>query len=119
MLRLLLNWILSAIALLIVSRVVSGFHIDSFATALVAALVFGLLNATLGLLLKLVTLPLTIITLGLFLVIVNAFVLEFASDFVSGFHIRSFGAAFWGALVLGILQMLFRFLVPDVEAEQA
>ena len=115
MLRLILNWVLSAIALLIVSRVVSGFRIDSFATALVAALVFGLLNATVGLLLKLVTLPLTILTLGVFLVVVNAFMLEFASNFVRGFHIYSFAAAFWGALVLAILQMLFRFLVTEAE----
>src|SRR5580693_10246222 len=97
MLRLLANWFLSALALLIVSRVVPGFHVDTLGTALIAALVFGLLNATLGLLLKLVTLPLTILTLGLFLVVVNAVVLELASSFVGGFHIRSFGAAFWGA----------------------
>ena len=113
MIRLLANWLLSAIALLIVSRVVAGFQVDTLATALIAALVFGLLNATVGLLLKLVTLPLTILTLGLFLLIVNAFMLELASNFVPGFHILSFGAAFWGAAVLAILQMLYRFLLND------
>jgi putative membrane protein len=111
MFRLLANWLLSALALLIVSRLVSGFQIDSFGTALIAALVFGLLNATLGLLLKLVTLPLTILTVGIFLLVVNAIVLELASSFVPGFHIRNFGAAFWGALVLALIQMLFRFLL--------
>ncbi|WP_263359998.1 phage holin family protein [Acidicapsa ligni] len=115
MIRLLANWILSAVALLIVSRVVTGFHVDTLGTALIAALVFGLLNATVGLLLKLVTLPLTIITLGIFLLVVNAFVLELASNFVPGFHIRSFGAAFWGAAVLALLQMLFRFLIQETE----
>lgn len=113
MLRLLANWLLSAIALLIVSRLVSGFQVDTFGTALVAALIFGLLNATVGLLLKLVTLPLTILTLGIFLLVVNAIVLELASGFVRGFHIRSFGAAFWGAAVLAIIQMLFRFLLNE------
>ncbi len=113
MIRLLASWLLSAIALLIVSRLVSGFHVDSLGTALIAALVFGLLNATLGLLLKLVTLPLTILTLGIFLLVVNAFVLKLASDFVPGFHIRSFGAAFWGAAVLAIIQMLFRFILNE------
>jgi putative membrane protein len=112
MVRLLANWILSAIALLIVSRVVNGFHIDSLGTALVVALIFGLLNATVGLLLKLVTLPLIVLTLGIFLLVVNAFVLELVSGLVRGFHIRSFGSAFWGAAVLAILQMLFHFLVP-------
>lgn len=85
MIRLLLNWILSAIALLIVSRVVPGFHVDTFGTALAAALVFGLLNVTLGLVLKLVTLPVTILTFGLFLLVINAFVLELASGFVPDF----------------------------------
>jgi putative membrane protein len=115
MIRLLANWLLSAIALLIVSRVVRGFQVDTLGTALIAALVFGLLNATIGLLLKLVTLPLVILTFGIFLLVVNALVLELASGFVPGFHIRSFGAAFWGAAVLAIIQMLFRFLVPETE----
>jgi putative membrane protein len=113
MIRLLASWLLSAIALLIVSRVVPDFHVDTLGTALVAALIFGLLNATLGLLLKLVTLPLTILTLGLFLLVVNAFVLELASGFVRGFHIRTFAAAFWGAAVLALIQMLFRFLLTE------
>jgi putative membrane protein len=115
MIRLLANWLMSAVALLLVSRVVPGFHVDTLGTALVAALVFGLLNMTLGLLLKLVTLPLTILTLGLFLLVVNAFVLEMASGFVRGFHIRNFTAAFWGAAVLALVQMVFRFLVKDAE----
>lgn len=113
MIRLLLNWILSALALLIVSRLVPGFHVDTFGTALAAALVFGLLNVTLGLILKLVTLPVTILTFGLFLLVINGFVLELASGFVPGFHIRSFGAAFIGAAVLAVIQLLFRFLLGE------
>ena len=58
--RLLLNWLLSAISLLIVSRVVPGFHVRDFNAALIAALVIGLVNATVGLFLKLITLPLTL-----------------------------------------------------------
>lgn len=115
MIRLLANWLLSAIALLVVSHVVTGFRVDSLGTALIAALVFGLLNATVGLLLKLVTLPVVILTFGIFLLVVNAVVLELASGFVPGFHIYSFGAAFWGAAVLAIVQMLFRFLVREAE----
>jgi putative membrane protein len=115
MIRLLANWLLSAVALLIVSRVVPGFRVDSLGTALVAALIFGLLNATVGLLLKLVSLPLVILTFGLFLLVVNAIVLEVASGFVRGFHISTFGAAFWGAAVLAIIQMLFRFLITEAE----
>ena len=117
MLRLLANWILSAVALVIVSRLVPGFHVDSLSTALIAALVFGLLNATVGLILKLITLPIVVLTLGVFLLVVNAVVLELASDFVPGFHIRSFSAAFWGAAALASLQMIFRFLVPNERDE--
>jgi len=94
MIRLLANWLLSAVALLVVSRVVSGFQVDTLGTALIAAVVFGLLNATVGLLLKLVTLPLTIITFGIFLLVVNAVVLKLASGFVPGFHPQ-----FWRGLL--------------------
>lgn len=113
MIRLLGSWCLSAIALLVVSRLVRGFEIDTLGTALVAALAFGLLNATLGLVLKLVTFPLTLLTLGVFLLVVNAFMLELASGFVRGFHIRTFGAAFWGAAVFALLQMVLRLLLPS------
>lgn len=113
MLRLLVNWCLSAVALLVVSRLVRGFEIDSLGTALVVALVFGLLNATLGLVLKLVTLPLTILTLGVFLLVVNAVLLELASGFVRGFHIRSFSAAFWGAAIFALLQVGLRMLTAE------
>jgi putative membrane protein len=115
MIRLLANWLLSAIALLIVSRVVPGFHVNSLGTALVAAVIFGLLNATVGLLLKLVSLPLVILTFGIFLLVVNAIILEVASGFVPGFRISTFSAAFWGAAVLAIIQMLFRFLINEAE----
>jgi putative membrane protein len=115
MIRLLANWLLSAIALLIVSRVVPGFHVNSLGTALVAAVIFGLLNATVGLLLKLVSLPLVILTFGIFLFVVNAIILEVASGFVPGFRISTFSAAFWGAAVLAIIQMLFRFLINEAE----
>jgi putative membrane protein len=117
MIRLLAHWLLNAVALLIVSRVVTGFHVSSFSAALIAVIVIGLLNATLGLLLKLVTLPLTILTLGLFLLVINAFVLKLASGFVTGFQVTSYSAAFWGAAVLAILHMLFRFITNEAESD--
>ena len=66
----------------------------------------GLLNATLGALLKLITLPLGILTLGLFFLVINAFMLEFASRLFPALYVRSFGAAFIGALILAILHMI-------------
>src|ERR1700739_4125126 len=106
MLRLLLRWLLHAIALLIVTKIVPGFEVASFASALIAVLVIGFLNVTLGFLLKLITLPLGILTLGIFFLVINAIMLEVASAIVPGFHGASFGAAFIGAVVLAVLHMI-------------
>lgn len=111
MLRLLLNWLLSALALLIVAYVVPGFHLSGIAAALWAVIVIGFVNATLGLFLKLITLPLTVLTLGIFWFIINALMLELASALVPGFHISSFGAAFLGAIVLMLVNLLLKRLV--------
>lgn len=111
MLRLILHWILSALALLIVSRVVPGIAVSGLRTALVAALVIGLVNATLGAFLKFVTLPLTVLTLGIFWFVINALMLELASMLVIGFYVRSFGAAFIGAILLSLVNLLLRWLV--------
>jgi putative membrane protein len=108
MLRLLIHWLLSAVALLLVSNFVRGFEVRGLGPALVAALVIGLLNATVGLFLKIVTFPISILTLGLFLLVINGLMIMVASNFVSGFYVRGFGPAFWGAVVLALLGMLIR-----------
>lgn len=109
--RMLLHWVITALAVWITSHVVSGFYVDSAAAALIAAVVIGLVNATLGLFVKIITFPLTILTLGGFWLVINAVMLELASAFVPGFHIRSFAAAFWGAIVLSLVNMLLKWLV--------
>lgn len=111
MIHLLLIWLLSAIALIIVAYVVPGFELEGFGSALIAALVVGLLNATLGFVLKVLTLPLSILTLGIFLLIINAIILLLASAIVPGFKIRGFLAAFLGAVVLMLVRLAFRILV--------
>ncbi len=105
--RLLLRWLLHAIALLIVAYLVPGFHVAGFSSALVAVLIIGFLNMTLGLLLKIVTFPLSLLTLGLFFLVINAVVLLWASHFTPGFRVDNFGAAFIGAVVLAIVHVLF------------
>ena len=115
--RLLLHWLLSALALLVVAYFVPGFVLTGIVAALIAAAVVGLLNATVGLVLKVLTLPLTILTLGIFWFIVNALVLELASAVVPGFYIRGFGAAFLGAIVLAVVNMIFRWLTPRKRGE--
>lgn len=108
--RHLINWLLSALAVWVVSQVVPGFHVRNASSALIAALVIGLVNATLGALLKVVTFPLTILTLGIFWFVINALMLELAANLVPGFRIDTFASAFWGAVVLSLVNMLFRWL---------
>ncbi|HEY4962169.1 MAG TPA: phage holin family protein [Terriglobales bacterium] len=113
--RLLLNWLLSAIALLIVSYIVPGFHLEGFKAALIAAVVIGLINATLGLLLKLITLPLTLITLGVFWWVVNACMLMVASHFLAPeFMVSGFLAAFIGAILLSLVNVVLRAVASEV-----
>lgn len=111
MVRLLVKWVLHAAALLITAWLVPGFFIRSFAAALVAVIIIGFLNVTIGALLKLLTLPIGILTLGVFFLVINAIMLEVAGNIVPGFRVESFGAAFVGALVLAILHMLFKLLI--------
>lgn len=113
MLKLLLHWLLSALALLLVAHVVPGFYLRGLVPALVASLVIGLLNATLGLLLKIITFPISILTLGLFLLVINGLMILLASSVVRGFHVNGLGPAFWGAVVLALLGMLIRALTKD------
>jgi len=106
-----INWVLSALALLIVSHVVPGFYVRSFTSALWAALVVGLINATVGWVLKILTLPLTLVTLGIFWIVINAVVLELATLLAPGLRISGFWAAFVGAVVLSLVNMFLRWLV--------
>jgi len=109
--RLLLNWVLSAIAVWVVAKVVPGVYVSGPVAALIAALAIGFINATLGLLLKIITFPLTIVTLGIFWFVINALMLELASALVPGFRVRSFGAAFIGAIVLSLVNLLLKAIV--------
>ena len=118
MIRMLLHWILNAVALLIVSHFVAGFVVSNFVSAMIAVVVIGLFNATFGLLLKVITLPLGILTFGIFFLVINALMLKFASAVVPGFQVQTFGAAFLGALALAVLHMLFGFFTPKKRAAQ-
>jgi putative membrane protein len=109
--RLLLHWILSAIAVWIVAHIVPGIYVSGPKAALIAALVIGLINATLGLLLKILTFPLTILTLGLFWFVINALMLELAASLVNGFYVRNFIAALIGAVMLSLVSSVLQWLV--------
>jgi putative membrane protein len=111
MVKLLVHWVLSALCLLLVAHFVPGFIVSGFGTALIAAVVIGLVNGTIGWILKIITFPLTIITFGVFWLLINALMLKFASLFVPGFVVRGLWPAFWGGLILSLLNMVVRHLL--------
>jgi len=117
--NLLLNWLLSTVALLIVTWIVPGFEISSFWSALLAAVVVGIINATIGFILKILTFPLTIVTIGLFWFVINALMLKLAAGIVPGFRINGFLPAFLGAIVLSIINLLFRITRKALSDEPA
>ena len=113
--RLLLSWVLSAVAVWIVAQLVPGIHVSGPVAALIAALAIGFINATLGLLLKIITFPLTLVTLGVFWFVINALMLELASAVVPGFQVHGFIAAFIGAIVLSLVNLVLKGIVMPKE----
>lgn len=109
--RLLLNWVLSALAVWIVSHVVPGISVSGPMAALIAALAIGFINATVGALLKILTFPLTLLTLGLFWFVINAAMLKLASALVPGFEVHGFAAALIGAILLSLVSSLLHWLI--------
>ena len=109
--RLLLNWVLSAVAVWVMAQVVPGIHVNGAMAALIAALAIGFINATIGFVLKIITFPLTMVTLGLFWFVINALMLELASAVVPGFQVQGFLAAFVGAIVLSLVNLLLKAMV--------
>lgn len=105
--KLLLRWVLLALALLAVSYLYGGVHVQSLGSALLAALVIGLMNAIVRPLLVLLTLPVTVLTLGLFLFVVNALMFWGAAALMgSGFQVQGFVAALVGSLIYSALALL-------------
>ena len=97
--KIVVRWLLLAAALLLVAHLYPGVQVASFGSAMVAALVLGLLNALLRPILVLLTLPVTVLTLGLFLFVINALVFWAASALLDGFFVRSFLAALVGSVL--------------------
>ena len=113
MVKMLLRWVLMAVALLAVSYLYAGVQVASFGTALLAAVVIGLLNVLLRPVLVLLTLPVTVLTLGLFLFIVNALVFWAASGLMPGFHVNGFWAALLGSLIYSALGLCIDAVISD------
>ena len=111
MMRILLVWLLNALALIAVAYLMPSISVSSFWTALIAALVLGLVNAVIRPVLILLTLPATVLTLGLFILILNGLLFWLVGTFVEGFVVGGFWAGFFGAILFSIVSWLLSALV--------
>ncbi|MDB5862926.1 MAG: hypothetical protein JWO70_732 [Betaproteobacteria bacterium] len=109
--RILLVWLINAIALIAVAYLVPSISVSSFTSALIAALVLGLVNAIIRPVLVLLTLPVTVITLGLFILVINALLFWFVGSILQGFHVQGFWGAFIGSILFSIVSWLLSTLV--------
>jgi len=109
--KLLIRLIISTLAILVAANVVPGVVVASTTTAIIAAIVLGILNTFLKPILQILALPITILTLGLFYIIVNVFIIYLASYLVDGFSISGFiPALFFGLVVSVVSGILGMFL---------
>ena len=103
MIQLLLLWLINAVALIAVAYLMPGISVASFTTALVAALVLGLMNAVVRPVLFLLTLPVTLLTLGLFIFVLNGLLFWFVGSFIQGFVVAGFWPGVFGAIVFSLI----------------
>ncbi|MDQ5928225.1 MAG: putative rane protein [Patescibacteria group bacterium] len=101
--KLLIRLLINALAILLIAYLVPGVAVTGFYTALIVAVVLGLLNLVIKPLILLLTLPITIITLGLFTFVINALLFWFVGTVVKGFSVEGFIPAFIGALILTVV----------------
>jgi putative membrane protein len=101
--RLLLAWIINAAALFAVSYLMQSVQVSDIGSALVAALVLGLVNTLIRPLLVLLTLPVTLLTLGLFILVINGLMFWAVASLLSGFHVAGFWSAIGGALLYSLI----------------
>jgi putative membrane protein len=104
--RLIIVWLINAVALVAVPHLIPSISVDSFTTALVAALVLGLINTIIRPILVILTLPVTLLTLGLFIFVINGLLFWFVGDILTGFHVGGFWAGVFGSIVYSIVSWL-------------
>jgi len=112
--KIIVRWLLLAAALLAVAQLYSGVSVESFGSALVAALVIGLFNTLVRPLLVLLTLPVTLLTLGLFLFVINALMFWAAAAVLDGFNVRGFTAALVGSLLYSLASVVIDAAVERI-----
>ena len=108
---LLLLWLINTVSLIAVAYLMPSIRVSTFVTALVAALVLGLVNTVIRPILVLLTLPVTLLTLGLFIFVLNGLLFWFVGSFVQGFEVQGFWAGVFGAIIYSLISWLLSALV--------
>jgi len=111
--KIIIHWVIAAVAILITAYILPGVAIDGFVAALVVAVILGIINAFIRPLLVVLTLPITILTLGLFVLVINGLLVMLAAAIVPGFAV----ASFWSAFVFGIVLALVSAVLHSFEKE--
>jgi putative membrane protein len=112
MFKLLVVWVLNALALMAVAYLVPGIHVANFTAALIAALVIGLVNILIKPLLVLLTLPITLLTLGLFILVINGVLFWLVGNYLEGFSVSSIIIGVIGALVYSVISGVLSAVIP-------
>ena len=111
--RLILTWLINAVALIALPYIFRSISVDSFFTAVLVAVVLGLINTLIRPLLVLLTLPVTLLTLGLFIFVINGLLFWAVGSFMPGFHVEGFWAGVFGAIVYSLISWaLASLLMP-------
>ena len=113
--KILIVWLINAIALMAVAYLLPGIAVESFLTALIAALVLGLVNAVIRPILILLTLPATLLTLGLFIFVINGLLFWLVGSFVSGFMVAGFWPGMFGAIAYSIVSWALSALLLSTD----
>ena len=111
----LVRWIFLTGAILLASYLIDGIKVSGFFSAFLAAAILGILNALLRPVLIILTLPINILTLGLFTFVINAVLLMMASGVIKGFEVQGFWSAFFGALIIAIVNWVLGSLIGEKE----
>ena len=110
---LLLRWLILTLAIMTAAYLFSGIHVSGFGSALVAALVLGILNAFFRPILLILTLPINVLSLGLFTFVINAVLLLMTSGVIGGLVVDGFGSALFGSLIISLVSLLLSSFVSD------
>ncbi|MDX2481244.1 MAG: phage holin family protein [Desulfuromusa sp.] len=110
---LILRWLILSVAIMVSAHLFAGIHVDGYGTALIAALVLGILNAFFRPILFILTLPINVLSLGLFTFVINAVLLLMTSGITGGLVVDGFGSAMFGSLIISLVSLLLSSFISD------